>query len=200
VDTAAQSGLTAGAMADQVGETASQAATLARSTVDQAQQHAGQAVTQASDQATVTMDQAQQQAGHLVAQAKEQADSIIDQAQQQAGQVAEHVRERVAQEAATQMSNASKGLDDLATTLTQLSAQLRGSKLNELAQYTDGVAAQLDAIAAHLHEMTPVELASELQRLVREHPEVFVAGVLGLGLVIGRLVSAARHDQPVSRN
>jgi hypothetical protein len=64
-----------------------------------------------------------------------------------------------------------------------------------LAQSTDGVAAHLDTLAARLQEMTPDELASELQRVVREHPEVVVAGVLSLGLVIGRLVSAARHDQ-----
>ena len=93
------------------------------------------------------------------------------------------------------MSHASRGLQDLAATLAQVSAQLRHSNINELAQYTDGVAAQLDALGAQLSEMTPDELASELQRAAREHPEIFVAGMLGLGLIIGRLVSAARHDE-----
>jgi hypothetical protein len=114
--------LAAGTTADQLGQsanqTASQTADEVRSTVDQAQQQ---------QQADQTTEQTRDQLGQTASQAQDQARSSIERAQQQVGQVAEHVREHVAQEAATQIGNASKGLEDLATTLTQLSARLATS-------------------------------------------------------------------------
>jgi hypothetical protein len=155
---------------------------------------AGQIANQAQQQAGAIAERAGQQAEQLADQAQQQAGQLASQAQEQAGQLAAGIRDQVGQQAATQMAHAASGLDGLSATLTQLSAQLKSNNLNELAHYADDAASQVSALSRRLHEMTPDDLVGELQLLVREHPEVLSAIVVGIGILVERLLGSRRQS------
>lgn len=165
----------AGGMAESVRQTAGEAVNTATTRVKES---AGAV----ADQARQTVDQATRQAkseiSDVTSQVRQQADSMITE----------------------QKDMAADRLGTLAGTLRQASRQLQEQEEGTMGRYADVIADQIDTAADFLRQRNPGDLLGDLQRLARRQPEMFVAGSLAVGFLIGRFIkgpsrSALRQDQ-----
>jgi hypothetical protein len=113
-------------------------------------------------------DQAKHKAAETLDQVKQQAQSKIDQQKQQA---------------ADQLSG-------VAGALRQTSQNLETENA-PLAQYADSFAEQVDKMSNYLRERDLSELFNDVRQVAQRQPEIFVAGALAAGFLLGRFLKSS---------
>jgi hypothetical protein len=114
---------------------------------------------------------------------------------QHGGGIVNKVRETATAQLTTQKDRATDGIGSVAQMVRQSTQQLRDQKHDTIAGYVEQAASQLDKLSKNLHDKDVNELMSDVQRLARKQPAVFIGGAFALGLVGARFLKSSSHDQ-----
>ncbi len=104
--------------------------------------------------------------------------------------VADRLKEEGKQRLERGKSTAADQVDSVANALKSASHQLGGD--SRLGSYTDRLAQNIEHWSSRLRHGSIEELADDIQAAARRNPALFVAGGLALGVVLARMVRAAR--------
>jgi hypothetical protein len=92
-----------------------------------------------------------------------------------------------------QKDMAAQRIEGVAQALRHAGEELAGRDEGTLAQYTDSLAGQLDRFSNSLREREIGSLIEDAKQLAYRQPELFVAGALAAGFVIGRFFKSSRR-------
>lgn len=146
------------------------------------------ATTRVKESANAVADQAKQTLNEATRQTKSELSSVTTQVRRQADSLVSE-----------QKGLAADRLGTLAGALRQTSHQLQEQEDGTMGHYTEVIADQVDMVSNFLRERNPGDLLGDLQRIARQQPELFVAGSLAVGFLIGRFIkgpSRAALGQP----
>jgi hypothetical protein len=132
-----------------------------------------------TDQAKDLANQAKYQAKEVAGQAKEKATATLEEAKQGAESKIEEQKRRAADR-----------LSGVAGALRQTGQEL-GAQDETLAQYADSFAEQVDRMSDYLRERDVSALFTDVRQVAQRHPELFVAGALAAGFLIGRFLKSS---------
>jgi hypothetical protein len=109
-----------------------------------------------------------------------------------------------AQEQATNFLDEQKGMaaqriGGVANALRHAGQELAGNDEGALAQYTDTLAGQLDRFSNTLRDREIGSLFDDAKQLAYRQPELFVAGALAAGFVLGRFFKSSRRSYRSNR-
>lgn len=135
-------------------------------------------------------DQAKQKAGETIDQVKQQAGETIDQVKQQAGETFDQVKQQTQSKLDQQKQQAADRLSGVAGALRQTSHNLE-TENDPLAQYADSFADQVDKMSTYLRERDLSELFNDVSQMAKRQPELFVAGALAAGFLLGRFLKSS---------
>ena len=134
-------------------------------------------------------DQVSQTAGSLTEQAKQKVTETLDQATEQVKSTVEDQKARAVDQ-----------LSSVAGALRQTGQQLSEQNQNDVvAQYTEAAADQIEKLSTYLQNKGVNELLQEAQDLARRRPDLFVAGALGVGFLVGRFLKSSSSRTGSSR-
>lgn len=120
-----------------------------------------------------------------------QSEAMTDKAQQQTSQLAGKAQQQVESRLATQKTQATHGMQNLAGALGQTSQQLRQQGQESLAEYTTKAADQVEHLAQYLNQHDISQLIDETQYYARQHPVPFLAGAFALGFAASRFLKSS---------
>jgi hypothetical protein len=170
---------------------ASDAADQVRQGVQAAQDRAGDVAQQVQDQAGQLVQQAQDRAGQL----GQQAGQVAQQMQEQAKEMAQQMRAQLTQFLTTQKDQAASVIEEIATVIDHISAQLRTDGQVALANALDGISMRLRGFATDLHQKSLDQLIHDIEQGARSQTALLIAGGLVVGLLAARLIANARQAQ-----
>jgi hypothetical protein len=93
-----------------------------------------------------------------------------------------------------QKGMAAQRIEGVANALRQAGQELAGRDEGTLAHYTDSLAGQLDRFSNTLREREIGSLIDDAKQLAHRQPELFVAGALAAGFVLGRFFKSSRQS------
>jgi len=161
-------------------QTKDQAKQTAKDVVDQTKQAASDTATQVKETANDVVGQAKQAASETVSQAKQAVSESLDQAKRQ---VQTTFDERKTQAAGR--------LGGIANALRQTGEQLNAQNEQQFGQYAQSAADQIDNWSNMLQTKNLNELMGEVQAFAHRQPELFIAGSLAAGLLLGRFLKSS---------
>jgi hypothetical protein len=88
---------------------------------------------------------------------------------------------------------AASRIEGVAEALRSAGQELAGRDEGQLAQYTDSLAGQLDNFSNTLRDREIGSLLDDAKQLAHRQPELFVAGMLAAGFVLGRFFKSSRR-------
>jgi hypothetical protein len=145
---------------------------------------------QAAEVAGVGAEGVGELAGEVRAQAKVVAGEFREQFDQFVGQAGDEVREQARQRS----ERAAGQLRVLSERMTAL-AEGRPQDAGPLAGYVDEVEQRVRGLATRLEQRGPQGVVEDVTGFARRRPGVFLAGAVGLGFVLGRVVRAGSAAQ-----
>ena len=145
----------------------------------------------AGDPPDGTTDQAKHQASAVAETGKQQAGEVVNEAKAQTSQLFDEARGRARDRADTQLSQLAGALDEVSGELEQMadgSENAESSYLTALARDGSKTAASL---SRRLDEGGLDGALDDVRRFARQRPVAFLAGALGVGLLLGRVTRNA---------
>jgi len=148
-----------------------------QSTTEQVKNSLSDMTNQAKQKVGETLDEAKQKANETLGEAKQQAESKFDE----------------------QKQRAADRISGVAGALHQTSKELQ-SQDDMIAQFADSFAEQADKLSTYLRERDLGDLFNDVRQVAQRQPELFVAGALAAGFLLGRFLksssspSSTRYD------
>jgi hypothetical protein len=130
----------------------------------------------------------------LVEDAKSAVSNATSQVKSQASDLASTAQEQATHFLDEQKGVAAQRIEGVANALRHAGQELAGNDEGTLAQYTDSLASQLDKFSTSLREREIGSLIDDAKQLAYRQPELFVAGALAAGFVIGRFFKSSRRS------
>jgi hypothetical protein len=170
----------------------------------QNQPHGNQSSTSRAEQPTPvsansqSMGTGQNPGRDLATDAKNAVTNATSEAKQQVKEVTRAAQEQAGSFLGEQKDMAAERIEGVAQALRQAGQELAGRDEGTLAQYTDSLAGQLDKFSNSLRDREIGALLDDAKQLAYRQPELFVAGALAAGFVLGRFFKssrAARYDR-----
>jgi hypothetical protein len=115
-------------------------------------------------------------------------DRIAETVDSLAGKIVEDVRGAAAQLFDDQKTRAAEAARGLAGALRRTAESL-GDENAPVAQIADRLAERVDAASTRLRERDWSQLAADTEELAHRQPALFMAGAVGLGFVLGRMLA-----------
>lgn len=151
----------------------------------------------ADDATGGAVDRVEQVAGSLIEGAKHLAEQAVEGTKHTAGDATDRVAGAVKDTAlrqtisllAGQKDDAALILAEAARALQQTGARLRTQDKADVAQTTDGAAAQLERLSGYLSAHAMEEIVADAERLAATIPAGVLSGALVVGLLGGRLLN-----------
>jgi hypothetical protein len=84
----------------------------------------------------------------------------------------------------------------VASVVRQAAGRLQVERLDRLSGYVENVADRIDKASKRVNKATAADVAAAARGVARRHPAWVAGGLLGVGLVIGRLAKTATADAP----
>lgn len=97
-----------------------------------------------------------------------------------------------------QKGRAADQLNTVANALRQAGNELQNSDQASIAQYAETAAEQVERLSTYIKEREFGELWADLQATAKRQPELFVAGALAAGFLVGRFLKSSGNSS--SRN
>jgi hypothetical protein len=146
-----------------------------------------------SNVASTAKESAKEVAGEATAQTK----VVMSQARQQVGTLVDQTKGEVRQQAEGRSAQAAGGLRTLSEQVAAL-AEGRPESAGSLPRYLEDVQDQVRGLASRLEERGPQGVVDDMSSFARRRPGLFLAGAVGAGFVVGRLVraSSGQPDSP----
>ncbi len=128
-------------------------------------------------------------------QAKQRTQQVAHQGEQKAGQVADQARQKAKGQLSTQKERAAGTLGSVAQALRQSGQHLQEEQdqgqQQEVGQYTERAADQLERFSGHLRERNVDQLIGEAEDFARKRPALFLGGAFALGLLGTRFLKSS---------
>lgn len=120
--------------------------------------------------------------------------SPVGGAQERSGGIVNRVKESAAAQLTTQKNRGTDALGQVANAVRSSTQKLRQERHETIAGYIDNAADQIDNWSRRLREKDIDELMSDVQRLARRQPAVFIGSAFALGLVGARFFKSSRQQ------
>jgi ElaB/YqjD/DUF883 family membrane-anchored ribosome-binding protein len=159
--------------------------------MEQAQQTASDVASQVKQATADNMAQAKQTVNETLGQAKQVASETLGQAKQAVEESLSEVKGQMQSTFDEQKTQAVGRLDSVAHALRQTSQQLNAQHETTFAQYAQAAATQLENWSGLLQTKNLNELVNEVQDFAHRQPEIFIAGSLAVGLLLGRFLKSS---------
>ena len=139
-------------------------------------------------------------AKQVAGEASVQTKAVVGQAKQQIDSLLSQSREEVRQQAETRSAQAASGLRNLSEQVAAL-ADGRSDSAGSLPRYLEDAQEQVRKLATRLEQDGPQGVMDDMTRFARRRPGLFLAGAVGAGFLVGRLVraSSGQSDQSSSQ-
>lgn len=182
-------------MMEQAKQTASDVANQVKQATEnngnQTKQTVSDTVNQVKQGAAEGLDQAKQTASDTLGQAKQVASETFGQAKQAVSESLSDVKGQMQSTFDTQKNQAAGRLGSVATALRQTSEQLNNQNETTFANYAQSAADQIENWSSLLQNKDLNGLVNEVQDFARRQPELFIAGSLAAGLLLGRFLKSS---------
>ena len=138
------------------------------------------------------MQDRQEWSGNVSSGAEKSADlgEMTDQAKQKAAETFDQVKQQAQSKIDQQKQQAADRLSGVAGALRQTSQNLE-TQHDPLAEYADSFAEQVDRMSTYLRERDLSELFNDVRHMAQRQPEIFVAGALAAGFLLGRFLKSS---------
>ena len=120
--------------------------------------------------------------------------SPVGGAQERSSGIVDRVKQSAAAQLTTQKNRGTDALGQVANAVRSSTQKLREERHDTIAGYIDKAAGQIDTWAQRLREKDIDELMSDVQRLARRQPAVFIGSAFALGLVGSRFFKSSRKQ------
>jgi hypothetical protein len=110
------------------------------------------------------------------------------------GGIVDRVKEKATAQLTTQKDRGTDALGRVAQAVRSSTQQLRDQQHGTIAGYVDQAADQIENWSRRLKEKDIDELVSDVQRLARRQPLVFIGSAFALGLVGARFLKSSRQQ------
>jgi hypothetical protein len=129
------------------------------------------------------------------------ARSFYDHAKETAGQAYEVAAEKATTKLEEKKTDLSGGLATIASSVRQVSDNLRGPDVQDsiskfTAEYSELAAKKIENIADYLERKDIREMYSDFENFARHNPTVFVGGAFVLGLLAARFLKSGNGVRP----
>jgi len=158
---------------------------------DQAKQTANTVADQAKQAAADAAGQVKQTTNDVVGQAKQAASETVSQAKQAVSQSLDQAKRQVQTTFDERKTQAAGRLGGIATALRQTGEQLNAQNETQFGQYAQSAAEQIDNWSNMLQTKNLNELMNEVHDFAHRQPELFIAGSLAAGLLLGRFLKSS---------
>ena len=154
---------------------------------------------------TDAREQVRKTTEETVNNAKQKAHEVAAQVETQAGKLSEQVKEKASEATAQLRSTAESTFDEqknrtvqqadgIADALRQSSKELRSNNQEAFAHYTDMAAEQVDHFSGYVQSKGFGDIVNDIQQLAQRQPELFVAGLLAGGFLLGRFIKSSQRS------
>lgn len=140
--------------------------------------------------ATTATEGAKEVAGEATAQTK----AVISQAKQQVDDLVTQTREEVRQQAEARSAQAASGLWRLSEQVAAL-ADGQPDSAGPLPRYLEEAQEHVRDLASRLEQGGSQGIVDDMSRFARRRPGLFLAGAVGAGFVVGRVLRAASAEE-----
>jgi hypothetical protein len=142
------------------------------------------------NQTQSTSDQVKNSPGEMTTQAKQKVNETLDEAKQKANETLGEAKQQAESTVAAQKERAADRLSGVAGALRQTSQELQPQD-NMVAQLADSLADQAERLANYLRERDLSDLFNDVRQVAQRQPELFVAGALATGFLLGRFLKSS---------
>lgn len=142
------------------------------------------------NQAQSTTEQVKNTLGDMTSQAKQKVNETLDEAKQKASESLGEAKQQAESTFAEQKGRAADRLSGVAGALRQTSQDLQ-SQDDMVAQLADSFADQADRLSNYLRERDLSDLFNDVRQVAQRQPELFVAGALAAGFLLGRFLKSS---------
>lgn len=111
---------------------------------------------------------------------------------QEGGGIINRVKESATAQLTNQKNRGTDALGRIAGAVRESTQKLRNERHDTIAGYVDQAANQLEKVSQRLKERDINELMSDMQRLARRQPAVFIGSAFALGLLGARFLKSSR--------
>lgn len=147
--------------------------------------------TDVKNQVKQAVNEVKQGASSITDQAKQAAVETVDQAKQAVNDTLGQAKQQVASRFDEQKSQAAGRLSNVANALRQTGENLESQHEDTFGQYARAAADQLEQFSNTLQNKNMNELLNEVQSFARRQPELFIAGSLAAGFLLGRFLKSS---------
>jgi len=109
--------------------------------------------------------------------------------------IVDKVRDTAAAQLTNQKNRATDGLGSVVQAVRQSTQQLRDQDHDVIARYVEQAADQIERVSQQIRNKEVGELMSDVQRLARRQPALFIGGAFALGLIGARFFKSSARDQ-----
>jgi hypothetical protein len=139
-----------------------------------------------------TAQDAKQSAQQLANEAQQKAKNMAHDAQETLGNVADEAKRNASAIAADQKEMAASRLRTFADTLRETGKSLEGEDEQMIGGYAQSAAGQIDRFAGYLQRNDTGDLINEVRNIAHRQPEIFIAGSLAVGFLLGRFLKSSQ--------
>jgi hypothetical protein len=143
------------------------------------------------DVTTAVREEAETAYRSAVQTGKRVGETIADEAKHMIGESVDEAKGQVKSTLSDQKVKAAENLEQVADVLRRTSEQLAGGENQTIAQYAEAAAEQVERFSGYLKNHDVGELVNDLRDAARRQPEMFVAGALAAGFLIGRFLKSS---------
>ena len=141
--------------------------------------------TDVKNQVKQAADEVRQGASSITEQAKQAASETVDQAKQAVNDTLGQAKRQVSVRFDEQKSQAAGRLSSVANALRQTGESLQSQNEDTFGRYAHAAADQIEQFSDTLQNKNMTEMLNEIQSFARRQPELFVAGSLAAGFLLG---------------
>lgn len=139
-------------------------------------------------------------ANEATSQLQEKGKEVGNQVKEQATAAAETLHTKAEDVFEEQKNRTTRQVDGIASALRQSSQELRANDQDAFAQYTDMAAEQVEYFSGYVQNKGLNDVVNDVQRFAHRQPELFMAGMLAGGFLLGRFLRSSQRTQSAPRN